>query len=163
SSDRCRLSIWRCTAPTRVASGKRNPGDAIPYGCSCRRTSPLTVMVRLLWRCSIQKKLRSRRLHVELDVDIVADQQAAGLECSIPGETEILAVQSNCRFEGDLLVAPRILGHTKIGHRQFHTLGNSSYCQHPADGERVGPRSDDAIAREGDLRILVDGEEVIGP
>src|SRR5215468_6603168 len=47
-------------------------------------------------------------LDVELDVDAVADQHAAGLEQLVPRQAEVLAVDRCLRDEPDPLVAPRI-------------------------------------------------------
>src|SRR5262245_29100995 len=57
------------------------------------------------------RRLRGRglhRLHVELDVDALADQHAAGLEHLVPGEPELLAIDRRLRDEARALVAPRV-------------------------------------------------------
>src|SRR5262249_13907988 len=49
-------------------------------------------------------------LHFEIDVDAIADEDAAGLEHLIPGETEVLSVERRLCGEPDALVTPRISG-----------------------------------------------------
>ena len=46
-----------------------------------------------------QSRSGPRRLHVERDIDIVADQDAAGLECCVPRQSEVLSVQSQRGFD----------------------------------------------------------------
>src|SRR5688500_8219938 len=75
-------------------------------------------------------------LHFELDLDAVADEDAAGLEHLVPPESEVLPVESGFRDESDSLVAPRILGSAAV-------LDVEGYlARHVADGEL----SDDAVA-----------------
>src|SRR3954454_24353029 len=90
---------------------------------------------------------RFDRLHFELDLDAIADQNAAGLEHLIPPEPEVLPVESGLRDESDSLVAPRIFGSAAVLDIDGHLA-----C-HVADGEL----SDDAIA------ILLDLLDAIAP
>jgi DNA-binding transcriptional LysR family regulator len=53
-------------------------------------------------------------LDVEVDVDAVADQDAASLEHLIPGESEVLAVDRRLGDEADTLVPPRVLAATTV-------------------------------------------------
>src|SRR5689334_7309167 len=75
------------------------------------------------------------RLHLELDVDSIAEQDTAGLEQLIPPEPEVLPVECGLRDESDSLVAPRILGSAAVLDVERHLAG------HVTDGEI----SDDAV------------------
>src|SRR5690349_7992925 len=58
------------------------------------------------------RRLRRGRLHclhLELDVDAIADQHAARLEQLVPLQAEVLAIDGRRRQEADALVTPRIL------------------------------------------------------
>src|SRR3546814_13143608 len=46
---------------------------------------------------------------VELEVDLLAHEHAAGGERRVPGETEVLAVERGGALEADAGVAPRVL------------------------------------------------------
>src|SRR6185436_13536095 len=60
--------------------------------------------------CSLRsRRLRGGRLHglhLELDVDAIADEDAARFEHLVPPETEVLPVEARLREERDALVTP---------------------------------------------------------
>src|ERR1700753_4012018 len=49
-------------------------------------------------------------LHIEGDGDVFADEHAAGFECGVVGEIEVLAVDLGGGDETNALVAPGVLG-----------------------------------------------------
>src|SRR5262245_60644055 len=102
-------------------------------------------------------------LHFQLDVDAVADQDAARFEDLVPVQAEVLPVERGLRDEADPLVAPRVLRAPAVLDVQRNRP------RHVADREIAGDtvtalrQRVDARAAEPELRKALGVEEVGGP
>src|SRR5215210_1690226 len=101
------------------------------------------------------------RRDLELQDDLVADQNAAGLQRGVPGDAVVLAAYRHRALEAQPHVAERV---------------GRGALELERDGDRVGDAPDRQVARqlegrlvqlahrgrdEGDLRVLGQGEEVV--
>src|SRR5581483_4676619 len=117
---------------------------------------------RVAWR---ETSLASRlllvdRLDVDLEVDFVADQEAARLERGVPVQAELLAVDLAADLEARHLLAPRVLAAPEQGRVEHDGARHAADRQVAVDPGRVGAGRLDPCAGEGDRRILLDVEEV---
>src|SRR3954451_5019639 len=100
--------------------------------------------------------------NVELELDLLADEDAALVEREVPGQVPVATVDRRFALEADAEAAPRV-------HRGASEL--------PVDGDRVGLAVDGEVADqgedvvvdlldlgadEGDLRVVLEVEEVGG-
>src|SRR3954447_1988937 len=65
------------------------------------------------------------RRDVELELDLVRDEHAAGLERGVPAEPPLLAVQGGCTLEADAGVAERVLGRAGELERDGDRVGDA--------------------------------------
>src|SRR5690606_15643426 len=108
---------------------------------------------------------RSGRLdgrHLELERHLLADEHTTGLQRRVPLDVEVLAVDRDRAFEAHPDVAERVGRHAFIGEVDADRLGDVLDGQ--VTGEPVGRLVQllDAGGDEGDLRILLDVQEVVG-
>src|SRR5690349_941562 len=100
------------------------------------------------------------RLGLDLELHLLADQHATGLQRLVPGDAEVLAVDLGGGGEADDLLAPGAHGQALELDVQRHLAG------HAADGELAGElevlalRLGQAGAAEDDLRVLLGFQEV---
>src|SRR4051794_19743749 len=134
---------------------------------AARRTSTVGVRLRVLTDAVLSLSGRGRESGVldgrdlELQDDLVADQDTAGLQRSVPGDAVVLAADGHRALEADADVAERVGGRALELER---------------DGDRVGDALDGQVTDqlegrlvqllhrgrdEGDLRVLREGEEVV--
>src|SRR5690349_1060632 len=71
---------------------------------------------------------------VELELDLLGDEDAAGLESGVPGQAPVLAVDGDGALEADPDVAERVLGGAGLLERDGHGLGDT------LDGQVAGDR-----------------------
>src|SRR5689334_5961060 len=100
------------------------------------------------------------QLHLDRHLDIVAEEPAAGLECLVPGEAELLPVDLPLRLEAHPLTAPRILAAAlELGvERDFLRLIADREIADQL--ELAIDVALDALARERHRRKALDVEEV---
>src|SRR5690349_23477848 len=79
------------------------------------------------------------RREVELELDLLRDEHATGLEGGVPGEAEVLAVDLRGALEADPDVAEGVLGRAGL-------LED--------DGQRPGDVADGEVAGDGPVRAL---------
>src|SRR5438067_11568138 len=106
-----------------------------------------------------RRALLAYELDVELDGDVLADEEPAGLEGGVPGEAEVLAVDGGGGREPGAGAAPRI-GRDAVeldveGHRLGHAVDGEVAVERPAGA--VAPHRGRA---ERPLRVVLDVEEV---
>src|SRR5690606_1152708 len=90
---------------------------------------------------------------VELDLDLVAHQEAAGLQRGVPGQAEVLAVDLELGLEARPVVAERVLrGAGELG-LQLHALGDAVDRQVARDDVVVAVRAH-TRGGEGPGRLL---------
>src|SRR5690349_11607731 len=99
------------------------------------------------------------RRDVELELDLLGDEDAAGLERGVPGEAPVLAVDAGAALEADAQVAERVAG------RAGRLEGDRDRLGLPLDGQLTGDDPVLAVALdlgrgEGDLLVVVGVEEV---
>jgi len=100
-------------------------------------------------------------LYVEIDVDFVADDNAAGVQGLVPGNSKILAVNSGGTGNGSTLQAPRILdGRLGGANLKNCLLGHAANGQVACDFEPAGSGGFDLGGLENHGRILGDVEEI---
>src|SRR5690606_7473062 len=103
------------------------------------------------------------RRDVELEVDLLAHEDAAGLQGGVPVHAPVLAVDGGLALEADALVAERVDGRAGVGEVDRDGLGRA------LDGEVTGDpvlgvaELLDLGAAERDLRVGVHVEEVVAP
>src|ERR1700731_2420038 len=100
------------------------------------------------------RELGLHELYIESDGDLVADQNATSLECSVPGQAEVLAVDLCARRNRNSGVAPGIL-------RRWRWPFNrkADFARHAPDSQ-VAFHQQFSLAREVDARRLeVQGRE----
>src|SRR5260370_14297054 len=106
--------------------------------------------------------LCSDGLHVEGDLDVVADDDAAALEQLVPVEPELLAVDRGLGEEADPLVPPGVLARAEVFGIELHRTRHPAHrelAEHPVS---VLPPALDLAALEGDRRVVLDVEEFGG-
>src|SRR5690349_20436962 len=101
-------------------------------------------------------------LDLELDVDAVADQDAARLEELIPGEAEVLSIQRRLCCEANPFVPPWVLAAAAVRGVQRDLPRDTVEGQIADDAVAVFPDLLDALAREAELGKLFDVQEVRG-
>src|SRR5690606_17982412 len=137
-------------------------GSPDAVGCSATRSyekCPLTGPVSghsSAWDVSVGLDGRD----LELQHDLVADQHAAGLQRGVPGDAELLAADRGAALEADPLVAERVQCRALEGQRNGHLLGDALDGQVTGDVESVLTGLLDLGGGEGDLRVLVQLQEV---
>src|SRR5687768_3568865 len=98
---------------------------------------------------------------LELERDLVADQDAAGLERGVPGDAPVLAVDDDRALEADALVAERVGGRALEGEVDRDGAGDALDGEVALDPHHVVAHQRDGGRREGDLRVGGDVEEVV--
>src|SRR4029078_13124274 len=96
---------------------------------------------------------------VDLELDLVRDQEAAGLERGVPGQAPLLAVQGGAALEAEAGVAERGLGGAGQLEVDRDRLGDVLDGQVAGDGPVVAVAGD-LGGDEGDLGVGLDVEEV---
>src|SRR6478735_8938189 len=96
---------------------------------------------------------------VELELDLVRHQQAAGLERGVPGQAPVLAVEDGLALEADAEVAERVAGGAVLLELDRDRLGDVLDGQVAGDGP-VAAVAGDVGGDEGDLGVRRDVEEV---
>src|SRR5690348_6724479 len=104
--------------------------------------------------------LRSEKLELEADLHLVADQQAAGFERLIPGQTEIAAADLRRRAESEALAAPRIRDPALLDDVERHLTRHAVDRQVAGELELAAAAIEHARPLERDARILLRVEEV---
>src|SRR4051794_23089528 len=97
------------------------------------------------------------RLHLDRDLDVVPDQEAAGLQRLIPGEPEVAPIDLGGCAEADSLAAPGILASSLIDGIQSHLAGRAMNGQIAGDPElvsRILGRALNPLTPEADRRKL---------
>src|SRR4051795_6249047 len=135
---------------------------------AARRTSTVGVRLTVLTDAVLSLSGRGRESGVldggdlELQDDLVADQDAAGLERSVPGDAVVLAADGDRAVEADPLVAVRVL------RGALELEGHRDPVRHVLDGQVAGDLEGglvhpaDVRGDEGDPRVLLEREEVVG-
>src|SRR5437868_3737240 len=97
---------------------------------------------------------------VNLDLQVVADEHATGLESYVPGEAPILAVDGRLGAEGLALATPRVLAATFEGGVEDYFLGRAADSEVAIDLIFVALDRLDALALKGDIGVIGYVEEV---
>src|SRR5262245_47067509 len=106
---------------------------------------------------------RRHRLHRETNRHVVADEEPACLEGSVPRQPEILPIDCRLRLERDALVAPWVLCFPQERDVEAHRTGDAVDGQIAGDYEQVRGTALNAGAREREHRVLLDVEKVSRP
>src|SRR4051812_40189149 len=105
------------------------------------RTAGFVLVASMMTLPSIHSSRRGLRslgdrrlygLHLELDVDSVAHEHAAGLQRLVPLQPEVLPIDRGLGGEADALVAPGILGPAAVVNVQTH-LASDAPDRQPTD------------------------------
>lgn len=99
-------------------------------------------------------------LALDLDLDLLADQDAAGLQRLVPGQAELLAVDLGRDREAPDVLAPRVGAGAAVLDGELDRLGDVADGEVTDEGELVTGVADDAGAAEGQRGELLRGEEV---
>ena len=110
-------------------------------------------------RLYLPGRFRSHQLDLESDGDLVTNQNAAGFECCIPDQAEILSVDRCNRRDRHTRVAPGILRSWRWPfNRKVDLAGNAMNCQVALDRVRfLATRSsvpNGAVSDLCDLRLV---------
>src|SRR5262245_58944868 len=76
-------------------------------------------------------------LHLQLDVDAIADEDAAGLEQLVPVQAEVLPVEGRRRRESETFVAPWILRAAAVLDVERHLARDVADRQVPDDAKAL--------------------------
>ncbi len=143
---------WRVSGRWQFASGIDH-GDWVTLGVTCDEPASPEL----------------RRVHVvvpkadlELEGHLLADQDAAGLEGCVPVHAPVLAVDGRLAFEPDPGVAERVDGGTAVLEVDGDRLGDTLDRQVARDPVVLVVHALDLRRHEGDLRVGVHVEEVVG-
>ena len=136
--------------PTKIRPGRGTnglerslvtPGKPVPIkgsngtvtvSCNaCRAARPGSV----IRRCGSKRSGVADRADVELELDLVRDEHAAGLERGVPGEAPVLAVDGDVTLEADPDVAERVLSGAGLLEDDRDRLGGA------LDGQVAGDAS----------------------
>src|SRR4051812_12072550 len=101
------------------------------------------------------------RRDVELELDLVGDEDAAGLERGVPGQAPVLAVQRGAALEADPQVAEGVARRAGGLEDDREGLGLALDRQVAGDDPVVAVAGDRG-GDEGDLLVVVCVEEVLG-
>src|SRR4051812_37233188 len=101
------------------------------------------------------------RRDVELELDLVGDEDAAGLERGVPGQAPVLAVQRGAALEADAQVAEGVARRAGGLEDDREGLGLALDRQVAGDDPVVAVAGDRG-GDEGDLLVVVGVEEVLG-
>src|SRR4051794_29900003 len=101
------------------------------------------------------------RRDLELQGDLVADQDAAGLERGVPGDAPVLAVDDQRTLEADALVAERVDRRALEGEVHGHRAADALDREVAGDADEVVRDGGDGGGDERDLRVVGDVEEVV--
>src|SRR5690606_6071568 len=93
------------------------------------------------------------RLALDLDGDLLADEDASGLERLVPGEAELLAVDLGGDAVAEQLLAPRVRAHAVELDGELDLLGHVTDGEVTDDLEHVALVVGDALAAEGDVLV----------
>src|SRR6478672_5968490 len=107
--------------------------------------------------------LRRNLLHgldLGLDLDLIPDEHAAGLERLVPRQAEVLPIDRGLRRERGADVAPRVLRLAVLFHAEDYLARDPPDCQISDDIDLVTRSWLDARAHETQFGILRDVEEV---
>src|SRR5882672_3316849 len=104
-------------------------------------------------------RLRSDRLHVELDVYLAAHEHSASFQDLIPFEPEVFSVDGRLGGEARLLVAPRVLAFA-LEFRVEHDFLRDTVDREISGYGIVTPFLRDALALEGQGWKLLHIEKV---
>ena len=143
---------------TRLTSQARGYGT--PRGGEDRSVLALAVMLSCVVRCcsDLGRHVGDRR-DVELELDLLAHEDAAGLEGRVEGEVPVGAVDGDLTLEADPGVAERVLGRAGLLEGDRDRLGDAVDGEVAGDGP-LGAVALDVGRDEGDLRVVGDVEEV---
>src|SRR3954462_2274511 len=119
-----------------------------------------TVVSRRRSRAVGSGRLPAVDLRLDLDLDRLADEHAAGLEGLVPGEAERLAVELGWGREAARVGAPRGGGDAFDDRIEHHGPGHPVHGQVSLEDEPVALVVTDLRAGEGDLGELLGVEEV---
>src|SRR4029077_18408959 len=100
---------------------------------------------------------------LQVDLDLVADQEAAALQRAVPMQAEVLTVLYGLRAGGRSPVAERIDGAPGGVSLQRNRPLDASHGQGAGDGVLVFARLADRGALKDDFRIPLDVEKVDAP
>ena len=102
------------------------------------------------------------RRDVELELDLLGDEDAAGLERGVPGQAPVLAVDGGATLEADAQVAERVLGGTGLLEDDRDGLGDVLDGQVAGDRPSRSPSRSTEVEEKRDLREVLGVEEVAG-
>src|SRR3954447_12314511 len=99
------------------------------------------------------------RLDLDLDADLLADKDSAGLERDVPGDAEVLAVHLRLGREHRSLSAPGVAGVALEGHLERDLAGHAVDGQ-VAEEDTVSALPLRALAAERGFGVLLDIEQL---
>src|SRR5690554_1826237 len=99
-------------------------------------------------------------LNLDRNLDLVADEEPAGLEGGVPVQPVILTVDLRPGLESDLLIAPRVASRAEVLALQLDRLCDAAKGKLAYEREAVARNITDFRALEGDGGVLVRLEEV---
>src|ERR1700730_10924021 len=104
---------------------------------------------------AFRKEIRPLRTQRRECGDFITNENAAGLEGSVPGQSEVLSVDLCARRDRNPRVAPWVLGRWSWPfHREADLMGDAVYAQVAFDGQLSVPDDTEAFGLE------VQGREV---
>jgi hypothetical protein len=107
------------------------------------------------------RKLGLYELNVESDGDFITNENAARLEGSVPGQSEVLSVDLCARRDRNPRVAPWVLGRWSWPfHREADLMGDAVYAQVAFDGQLSVPDDTEAFGLEVQGRELFHIKEI---
>src|SRR4051812_10316646 len=112
---------------------------------------------------SLAVSRRPDGLHLEMDAQIVAHEDSAGLQRLIPGQPEVATVDLRIGGEAHARVPPRIAAASLVGGVERHLARRAADREVADDPEAVAlvrPGAFDPAALEGNRRELLHVQEV---
>src|SRR6266478_1651055 len=114
------------------------------------RNDPLGYLLRRLFH----------GLDLEHELHLVAHQDAAGLQCLVPAQTEILAIDARAAAKAGALAAPGVLAGALVGDVEDHGLRHAMHGQVSDDTVDAGFHLLDLRAAEGGGGKLLHVQEI---
>src|SRR5437870_3270565 len=99
------------------------------------------------------------RLDLDGQLDLVADDHAAGLQREVPGEPEVLAIDRRSRREAGAQLSPHVLLAAGVVDLENDLAGRAADGEVARDAQAARARLLDALAGEGHVREVLGVEE----